>query len=191
MEVHIIVVSAYDVAYNDLFISFSFCSNASDFLLDSQLGEGSYGQTFRAHNVTSGEAYAIKLYRLHNTERVKMLREIFIVQSLCGHRNIIKLPYIVQQSLTGYPALVFEFIEAIDLYKLLTSITPEETRFYAHELISGVAYAHERGVVHKDLKPANVLIHHATRTLKIIDWGLSLHHVPGAGCFAYPPDLVS
>jgi serine/threonine protein kinase len=108
-----------------------------------------------------------------------MLREIYVVQSLCGHRNIIKLPFVVQQSLTGYPALVFEYIKNVNFYKLLASITPEETQFYMHEIISAVAYAHSKGIVHRDIKPANIVINNATRTLKIIDWGLSRHHAPG------------
>jgi serine/threonine protein kinase len=112
-----------------------------------------------------------------------MLREIYVVQSLCGHRNIIKLPYVVPQSFTGYPALVFEYVENIDFYKLLSFISPEETQFYLHEIISAVAYAHSKGIVHRDVKPANIVINNATRTLKIIDWGLSHHNVPGNSDF--------
>jgi casein kinase II subunit alpha len=154
-------------------------SDAADFQLDYDLGGGAYAQTFLAHNITSGEQYAIKTFLLGHEEKASMLREIYVVQSLCGHRNIIKLPFVVQQSLTRYPALVFEFIKNTNFYKLLASITSEEAQFYIHEMISGVAHAHSKGIVHRDIKPANIMIHNATRTLKIIDWGLSRHHAPG------------
>jgi casein kinase II subunit alpha len=48
-----------------------------------------------------------------------------------------------------------------------------DTRFYVKELISALDWAHSKGVMHRDMKAANVLINHAERKLKLIDWGLS------------------
>jgi serine/threonine protein kinase len=146
------------------------------------LGGGSLAETFLAHNTTSGEPLAIKLYRLPRQRQVMkgmIYREIHVLQSLCGHKNIIKLLHVVPHALTVDPALVFEYVENIEFQALLPTLSPEETQFYMHEIISGVAYAHAMGIVHMDIKPANIMIHNATRTLKIIDWGLSFYYVPG------------
>jgi serine/threonine protein kinase len=47
------------------------------------------------------------------------------------------------------------------------------TKLYAVQLLRGLAHAHERGVVHRDMKPSNVVVDTRVQLLQIIDWGLS------------------
>ena len=152
-------------------------SNTDDFTITKRLGSGSYGEVYLGHNVTSLEPFVFKLYRFQKLKRKKMLREILVTQSVCGHPNIIKLLHVIKQSLTGYPVLVFEHAQDTYYRDLYPKLTPEDIRYYMYEIFKGLAFAHSRGVMHKDLKPANLLINHQERSVKIIDWGLSQFYV--------------
>jgi serine/threonine protein kinase len=154
-------------------------SDGSDFLITKRLGSGSYGEAYLGHNTTSNTPYVFKLYRFGKLQRKKMMREILVTQSVCGHPNIIKLQHVIKQTLTDYPILVFEYVKDTYYRDLYPKLTPEDVRFYMFKLFDAMAFAHEKGVMHKDLKPANVMIDHDTHTLKVIDWGLSQFYVKG------------
>jgi casein kinase II subunit alpha len=158
-------------------------SDGSDFLITKRLGSGSYGEAYLGHNTTSNTPYVFKLYRFGKLQRKKMMREILVTQSVCGHPNIIKLQHVIKQTLTDYPILVFEYVKDTYYRDLYPKLTPEDVRFYMYKLFDAMAFAHERGVMHKDLKPANVMIDHDTHTLKVIDWGLSQFYVKGKVIF--------
>lgn len=105
------------------------------------------------------------------------MREIMVTQSVCGHPNIIRLEFVIRQSLTDYPALIFEYAKDTYYRDLYPTLSPEDVRYYMYEAFKGLAYAHDKGVMHKDLKPANIMIDHEKRSLKIIDWGLAQFYV--------------
>lgn len=152
-------------------------SPAEDFHITKRLGSGSYGEAYLGHNTSSLEMFVFKLYRFGKLKKKKMMREILVTQSICGHPNIIKLYHVIKQTLTDYPILVFEYAKDTYYRDLFPKLTPDDVRFYMYEILKALAFAHERGVMHKDLKPANIMIDHEDRKLKIIDWGLSQFYV--------------
>ena len=108
--------------------------------MTQRIGSGNYGEAYLGHNITSLEQFVFKLYRFGKRTKKKMMREILVTQSLCGHPNIIKLHHIVKQSLTNYPVLVFEHVNntSADISAFYASLTPEDVRYYAHELLKGL-----------------------------------------------------
>lgn len=120
------------------------------------------------------------MYKFGAQSEQKMMLEITVNNHLCGHPNIVQLHHVVKQSLTSYPVLLFEFVQNTNYYVLCPTLSPEDIQWYAYELLKGIAFAHRRGVIHNDLKPANIVIDHPERILKIIDWGLSSFHRLGA-----------
>ena len=124
----------------------------------------------------------IKIYRFGKLKKKKMMREVMVTQSLCGHDNIIKLFYVIKQGLTGYPALIFEYAKNTYYRDLYPTLSPDDVRFYICEILKGLSFAHDKGVMHKDLKPSNIMIDHEKRSLKIIDWGLSQFYVQRKLC---------
>lgn len=54
-----------------------------------------------------------------------------------------------------------------------------EVRLYLYKLLQGLDFAHSRGLMHRDVKPRNVVINRRTRTLRLIDWGLGDFYIPG------------
>ncbi len=149
-----------------------FCSDIHDFRVKAKLGTGTFGEVYLGYNITSHEEVAIKVYRFGKLSLTKMLQEIIITQRLC-HRNIARLLHVVQQELTAFPALIFEYVADATLDSVASELTPHEVKYYAHQMLSGLKHAHDRGVVHRDLKPANIVVNVQRGVLKIIDWGLS------------------
>lgn len=58
-------------------------------------------------------------------------------------------------------------------------LTDYETRLYLYKLLQALDFAHSRGVMHRDVKPRNVVINRRTRSLRLIDWGLGDFYIPG------------
>lgn len=51
-------------------------------------------------------------------------------------------------------------------------------RYYIYEILLGLDYCHSLGIMHRDIKPHNVMIDHDKRQLRIIDWGLAEYYIP-------------
>ncbi len=62
------------------------------------------------------------------------------------------------------------------LYKKLTDF---DVRFYMYEILRALDYSHKKGIMHRDVKPHNIMIDHETRQLRLIDWGLAEFYHPG------------
>jgi serine/threonine protein kinase len=77
---------------------------------------------------------------------------------------------------------------------MLASVRPQglvsdrDVRSYMFQLLQALDFTHSRGIMHRDVKPANVLIDHSKRQLKLIDWGLADFYFPGK---EYPVRVVS
>lgn len=105
------------------------------------------------------------------------LREIAVLKHL-QHPNIVKLiEFIVSE---GKLYLVFEHVDK-DLKKYMAAVSgpldPKLIQSYAHQLIEGVNYCHLHGVMHRDLKPQNILVSRDGK-LKLADFGLARAFVP-------------
>ena len=146
-------------------------------MITKRLGSGAYGEAYLGNHVRTLQPYVVKVYRFGKLKKKKMLREILVTQSICGHPNIIRLEHVIRQSLTDYPALVFEYAKDTYYRTLYPVLVPEDVQYYMYEVLKGLAFAHSKGVMHKDLKPTNIMIDHEARKLKIIDWGLSQFYI--------------
>ncbi|KAH7981406.1 hypothetical protein HPB49_023873 [Dermacentor silvarum] len=77
------------------------------------------------------------------------------------------------------PALIFEHVNNTDFKQLYQTLTDYDIRYYLYELLKALDYSHSMGIMHRDVKPHNVMIDHECRRLRLIDWGLAEFYHPG------------
>ena len=58
------------------------------------------------------------------------------------------------------------------------NLSPQKIKFYLYQILQALDYCHSKGIVHRDVKPMNMIVDPETHTLKLIDWGLSEFYLP-------------
>uniref|UniRef100_H3A126 non-specific serine/threonine protein kinase n=1 Tax=Latimeria chalumnae TaxID=7897 RepID=H3A126_LATCH len=163
--------------YWDYEVHFVEWGNQDDYQLVRKLGRGKYSEVFEAINITNNEKVVVKI--LKPVKKKKIKREIKILQNLRGGPNIITLVDIVKDPVSRTPALVFEHVNNTDFKQLYQTLTDYDIRFYMYEILKALDYCHSMGIMHRDVKPHNVMIDHEHRKLRLIDWGLAEFYHPG------------
>ena len=147
--------------------------------VNSFLGSGAYGAVCAAYDNKLQKKVAIKKCKQifqSKTLTKRTIREIKLLRIL-SHDNVVKLlevmhPQDVQRFSDIY--VVFEIMET-DLAGIIRStqtISDKHIQYFSYQLISGLKYIHGCNVVHRDLKPRNVLVNTNCK-LKIADFGLA------------------
>ncbi|VDN13259.1 unnamed protein product [Dibothriocephalus latus] len=140
-----------------------------------KIGEGTYGKVYKAKNRETHEVVALKRVRLEDDEEgipSSAFREICLLKEL-KHRNIVRLydVLISESRLT----IVFEHCDQ-DLKKYFDAcngeIDPATVKLFMYQLLRGLQFCHMNNVLHRDLKPQNLLIN-ANGELKLADFGLA------------------
>lgn len=142
-----------------------------------QLGKGKYGEVFEGIDLDHEAPCVVKIMRPVKEQRLK--REIKILRHVRGGPNIIGLLDLVRDPDTKTPCFVFELVDAVPLRELQAMVSDLDVRHYMLQLLQALDFTHSRGIMHRDVKPANVLIDHSKRQLKLIDWGLADFYFPG------------
>ncbi|KAK2426397.1 casein kinase II subunit alpha-2 [Trifolium repens] len=148
-----------------------------DYQVVKKVGRGKYSEVFEGVHCTDNEKCVIKI--LKPVKKKKIKREIKILQNLCGGPNIVKLLDIVRDPQSKTPSLVFEHVNNIDFKVLYPHLSDYDIRYYIYELLKALDYCHSQGIMHRDVKPHNVMIDHGQRKLRLIDWGLAEFYHPG------------
>ncbi|KAK6287777.1 hypothetical protein POUND7_013956 [Theobroma cacao] len=148
-----------------------------DYEVVRKVGRGKYSEVFEGINVNSNERCIIKI--LKPVKKKKIKREIKILQNLCGGPNVVKLLDIVRDHHSKTPSLIFEYVNSTDFKVLYPTLTDYDIRYYIYELLKALDYCHSQGIMHRDVKPHNVMIDHELRKLRLIDWGLAEFYHPG------------
>jgi len=141
-----------------------------------KIGEGTYGKVYKAKDKDTGRVVALKKIRLETeSEGVPStaIREISLLKEL-DHPNILRLLDVVYTNKKLF--LVFEYLNK-DLQKFMEERAPGGLRLtlaksYLWQLLQGIAYCHSHRVLHRDLKPQNLLID-IEGNIKLADFGLA------------------
>ena len=160
------------------------------YLILDKVGEGGMGKVYRAVECPSGRLVALKVVRQHlmanKTVKGRYKKEAAAAASL-DHPNVVKL--FGADEINGRYYLAMEYVDGIDLSKMVKEFgTPphaglpqyQEACEYARQAALGLQHAHDRGLVHRDVKPSNLLVFGeralpgttGTAQVKVLDMGL-------------------
>jgi eukaryotic-like serine/threonine-protein kinase len=149
--------------------------SAGHYRLESLLGRGGMGLVFRAKDTRLGRTVALKLLRPETAQtpaaRLRLLREAQAASAL-KHPNIVTV-YEVGEA-DGRDFLIMEFVEGNTLAERIVSgpLAFAEALDCAIQVASALEAAHRAGVLHRDLKPQNVMLD-AAGVVKVVDFGLA------------------
>jgi len=160
--------------YEDFAIDYR--GRQEDYEVIRKLGRGKYSEVFEGINVTNNTKIVVKI--LKPVKKKKIKREIKILENLYGGPNIIKLHDIVRDVQSKTPSLIFEHVNNTNFTHLYPTFEVHDMRYYLCQLLLALDYCHSMGVMHRDVKPHNVMIDHSKRELRLIDWGLAEFYHP-------------
>jgi hypothetical protein len=132
------------------------------------LGKGGLSHVFRAMRLKDGKTVAVKIpIRFDETTGKCFMKEIVAWEGL-RHPNIVE---ITEVNILPLPYVEMEYVRS-GLADLKTPLPPERAAEIVNGVADGLAYAHEQGIIHRDIKPQNILIT-PDGVPKITDWGMS------------------
>jgi WD40 repeat protein/tRNA A-37 threonylcarbamoyl transferase component Bud32 len=146
------------------------------YVLLERLGEGGMGTVFKARHQLMDRVVALKVIRkeqLADEEAVRRFHREIRAAAQLHHPNIV-MAYDADH-VGDVHFLVMEYVEGTDLGKLVRKegpLPPEKACDYVRQAALGLQHAHERGMVHRDIKPGNLLLSKAG-VVKILDMGLA------------------
>jgi serine/threonine-protein kinase len=164
------------LARNDALNAITSQLGADRYVVQEELGRGGMGVVYRGHDRLLDRAIAYKVLpdqMRHVPDAVEeLLFEARALARLC-HPNILKV-YDFGNAPSGF-YLAIEFVDGMDLRTFVRRERPteESLRGILTGLCNGLHYAHSQGVVHRDIKPTNVLVRHGDHQTKILDFGLA------------------
>ncbi len=151
-------------------------ANHPRYQLIRKLGEGGMGAVFLAEHRLMHRSVALKMIRtasLSHAQAVERFRREIQAAALLSHPNIVTAHDAEEAG--GIHFLAMEYVEGVALSDWLAMHGPmpvDEACRYVREAALGLQYAHEKGMVHRDLKPHNLMRTQAG-TIKILDFGLA------------------
>ncbi|HZZ94695.1 MAG TPA: serine/threonine-protein kinase [Usitatibacter sp.] len=158
-------------------------SHFGRFRVLGELGRGAMGVVYRAEDATLGRVVAVKTISLSGSSKqerdvheARFLQEARAAASL-AHPTIITIYEMGREGDTAFIAM--ELLEGRELREMIrdVSLAPAESLRIIATVAEGLAYAHQHGVIHRDIKPGNIMVLPDGR-VKIMDFGIARHREP-------------
>ena len=143
--------------------------------IEKLLGQGGMGAVYKAYDIEIGRTVALKLVRPElatSPETMRRFKQELALASRISHRNVLRIHDL--GDVNGVKFITMAFVEGKDLAGVMEEgrLTIERSLVFAKQLCSALEAAHLEGVVHRDLKPQNVLIDQADNVY-VSDFGLA------------------
>jgi serine/threonine protein kinase len=164
-----------------------------------KLGEGSCGVVYRARSRTNKQEVALKVMRMHDEERLLCAKKEYDLLVQVAHPYIVKALDFFTYAMGA--VLVLEFFDGKDLQQTVKSrsnpsLTESLSRVLFMQLLQALAHLHSHGFIHRDVKPANVLVSADLMEVRLVDFNAAKDLQEGAaltmtGTMDYmPPEVL-
>ena len=150
------------------------------FTIQKVLGGGGYGVTYSAIDTNTNNIVAIKtLNPIHHSQadfeqqQVKFVQEAFRLKG-CSHPHIVKIHEVVNEN--GLWGMVMEYIQGQDLGVYISQngkLSEDEALKYINQIGTALEYIHQQGMLHRDVKPNNIMLRQNKQEAVLIDFGLA------------------
>lgn len=144
-----------------------------------KVGRGKYSEAFQGINLNADTIETCVIKVLKPVRKKKIKREIKILQNIAGGTNVVRLLDVVRDPNSKTPSLIFEYVNNTDFRILYPKFSNYDIQYYMFELLKALDFCHSKGIMHRDVKPQNIMIDHSIRKLRLIDWGLAEFYHPG------------
>jgi len=142
--------------------------------VNRKLGRGKYSEVYEATNANNDERCVIKVLKPIKKRKIK--KEVKVLMNVLGAPNTVRLLDMVRDKQTKIPCLVFEFVNATSWKDIEWSDFLIQK--YMYEMLRCLDFAHSIGIMHRDIKPDNIMIDNDAQKVCIIDWGLAEFYNP-------------
>lgn len=147
-----------------------------DYSLGRRLGRGKYSNVFKGF-LGNREPCVVKV--LKPVRIAKIRNEISILLDMRGAPHTAQLLDIVHDPESDSISLILDWSENQPIKDILGMMTTADIAHYVKCVLEALVYAHSKGIMHRDVKPGNIMYDFDTKTVKLIDWGLAEYYRPG------------
>lgn len=147
------------------------------YLIESLIGVGGMANVYKGRDIRTGNGIAVKVLKeefLGNEELVRRFKNESKAISILDHPNIVKVYDVSVTDQLQY--IVMEYIDGITLKEYLKqrggALTWKEVVHFATQVLSALDHAHSKGIVHRDVKPQNIMLQ-ADGSIKMMDFGIA------------------
>jgi eukaryotic-like serine/threonine-protein kinase len=147
-------------------------STIRHYAIDGRLGEGGMGTVYRARDTLLKRTVAIKVLASSDPESARRLLHEARAASALNHPNIVTIYAVEQQDETAF--IVMEHVDGESLDRAIPpeGLAVDRVLDYSRDIADALTEAHAHGIVHRDVKPANVMIARSGRA-KVLDFGIA------------------
>ncbi len=138
-----------------------------------KLGSGGFGTVYMAEDTILKSIRALKIPHRLKTKKEKLFDESIVQTKLLDHQNIVKL--LTLDIIDGTIVMVMEYVDGTDLEKIIDSenkLSVSKALKYFRQILSALEYAHSKKILHRDIRPSNVLVS-SEDIIKVTDFGTS------------------
>lgn len=158
--------STYKLAYGDI----------DNYTVLEPIGRGKYSQVFKGR-AKKKDLCIIKV--LKPVREKKVCREAKILHTLRDTPSVVQMIDMVKDRVSGTRSFIFKYQVHVDTRSLFKELQVADIRYYIGTLLRALDRIHSMGIMHRDIKPHNLIINPETKEIRIIDWGLAEYYLPG------------
>lgn len=141
-----------------------------NYAIQTRIGRGKYSNVFKGV-MKDRTPCVIKVLKPVREQKIQL--EIEILQKLQGGPNITQLLDVVKDVDSGSIALILSWCNNEEFRTILTRFKLTDIAIYTYKVLQALEFAHGKGIMHRDVKPGNIMFDSDTHELFLIDWGLA------------------